>query len=45
MKLKKKKKEEEAEIVIDKEFEEYFENAIVKCADWLMKYVFNEKKN
>jgi hypothetical protein len=35
--------EEEEEIVPDKDFEQYFDQAIVKCADWLLKYVFNEK--
>jgi hypothetical protein len=35
--------DEEEEIVMDKDFEEYFERAIIKCADWLLKYVFNEK--
>jgi len=37
--------EEEDNVVMDKEFEQYFERAIVKCADWLMKYVFNEKND
>ena len=37
--------EELEELVIDKEFEEYLERAIIKCADWLLKYVFIEKNN
>ncbi len=36
---------EEEEVPVDKEFEQYFERAIVKCADWLLKYVFIEKNN
>jgi hypothetical protein len=37
--------EEAEEVPMDKEFEQYFEHAIVKCADWLLKYVFIEKNN
>jgi len=37
--------EEEEDLLMDKEFEQYLESATVKCADWLMKYVFNEKNN
>ncbi|CAF2579277.1 unnamed protein product [Rotaria sp. Silwood2] len=34
--------EDEENICIDEEFERYLEAAIVKCADWLIKYVFNQ---
>jgi hypothetical protein len=37
--------DEDDENLIDDEFEQYLEKAIVKCADWLIKYVFNEKNN
>ncbi|CAF1306070.1 unnamed protein product [Adineta steineri] len=30
----------EEHMIMDAEFEEYLEKAIVKCADWLIKYVF-----
>lgn len=33
------------ELVIDKEFDEYLERAMIKCADWLLKYVCIEKNN
>jgi len=36
--------EHENDLVMDKEFAEYFEKAIVKCADWLLKYVFIDDK-
>jgi hypothetical protein len=29
--------------IMDEEFEEYLQKALVKCADWLMKYVFDQK--
>lgn len=35
----------EEDLLIDKEFQQYLEKAIVKCADWLIKYVFKEKDN
>ena len=40
--------EEEVEEVsqlphLDAEYEDYVEKAIVKCADWLIKYVFDHK--
>ena len=28
---------------VDEQFQEYFERAMTKCADWLMKYFFNEE--
>lgn len=31
---------EDDDLQMDEEFEEYLEKAIVKCADWLIKYVF-----
>lgn len=31
------------ECAVDEEFQEYYDRAIVKCADWLMKYVFNNE--
>ncbi|CAF0885892.1 unnamed protein product [Rotaria sp. Silwood1] len=34
--------EDEENIPIDEEFERYLETAVVKCADWLIKYVFNQ---
>lgn len=33
--------QENAPLVIDEEFEEYLRKAMVKCADWLIKYVFD----
>ena len=35
--------EKENLMLIDKEFREYLEKATVKCADWLIKYVFDQK--
>jgi hypothetical protein len=29
--------------IMDEEFEDYLKKAVVKCADWLMKYVFDQK--
>lgn len=37
--------EEVEDLVIDKDFEDYLEQAMIKCADWLLKYVFIEKNN
>lgn len=37
--------EQETDLVMDKEFAEYLEKAIVKCADWLLKYVFIDENN
>lgn len=37
--------EEVEELILDKEFEEYLQRAMIKCADWLLKYVFIETKN
>ncbi len=37
--------ENEEDVTMDKEFEQYLEKAMVKCADWLIKYVFKEKDN
>lgn len=37
--------EEEEDLLIDKEFQQYLDKAIVKCADWLLKYVFKEQNN
>jgi hypothetical protein len=37
--------EENLPVIMDDEFEQYLEKAIVKCADWLLKYVFNEKSD
>lgn len=37
--------DEEEEILIDQEFEQYLDKAIIKCADWLIKYVFKETDN
>lgn len=34
--------EENNPIEIDEEFEEYVQKAMVKCADWLIKYVFDK---
>ncbi|CAF1157035.1 unnamed protein product [Rotaria sp. Silwood1] len=31
--------------IIDEEFEEYIQKSTVKCADWLIKYVFDQKFN
>ncbi|CAF3443236.1 unnamed protein product [Rotaria socialis] len=33
--------EENTNIVMDEEFERYLQAALIKCADWLIKYVFN----
>jgi hypothetical protein len=30
-------------LIMDEEFEEYREKAIIKCADWLIKHVFDKK--
>lgn len=35
--------DESQDLVIDDEFQEYYDQAIVKCADWLMKYVFHDE--
>ena len=35
--------EDDNELVMDKEFEEYYDQAIIKCANWLLKYIFTEK--
>ena len=35
---------ESEEPIVDDEFQEYLDRAIVKCADWLMKYIFNDEK-
>lgn len=37
--------EDDENMAVDEEFEQYLEKAIVKCADWLIKYVFNEKSD
>jgi hypothetical protein len=34
--------EENTPLVMDEEFQKYVEKAIVKCADWLIKYVFDK---
>ncbi|CAF1207218.1 unnamed protein product [Rotaria magnacalcarata] len=34
--------EENTNIVMDEEFERYLQAALIKCADWLIKYVFNQ---
>ncbi len=34
--------EDENVPVVDEEFEAYVQKAMVKCADWLIKYVFDK---
>ena len=35
--------EDEKLLVVDAEYEDYVEKAMIKCADWLIKYVFDQK--